>query len=115
MPDIKTGRHIQDYSLELLDGTAVVTADDRNEVLATIISRLYHGLQERFQFPEMAGLQLHDPGRKAAIRVSVQFVDEGASDSDIRRLARIDLAAYDEFVERERPKLLSRKSSGPAQ
>ena len=48
MPEIKTGRHIQDYSLELLDGTAVVTTDDRNEVLATIISRLYRGLQERW-------------------------------------------------------------------
>lgn len=112
MSDIKTGRHIKDYSLELLDGTAVVTADDRDEVLATIIGRLYRGLQERFEFPEMAGLQINDPDRKAAVRVSVQFIDEGASEADIRRLARIDLAAYDQFVERERPKLLS-VSKGP--
>jgi hypothetical protein len=107
MPDIHAERHIRTVSLEHVEASAVVTADTLEQTTAQLLYRLVGSLNERFLHPQMCGLRLQEPNRRGALRLTLQYVDEGASDAEIRQLARIELAAFDSFIERERPKMLT--------
>lgn len=107
MSDIQAERHTRTISLEHVDASAVVTAETIDATLADIIYRLLGSLQQRFQLPEFCRLRLQDPKRRGALRLTLQYVDEGASDAEIRQLARLEHAAFDLSVERERPKMLT--------
>lgn len=102
-------RRERTHSIELVEATAVTTNADRQDCLYSMVSRLLKAIEERFELPSMIGIAQRDPERRTAFRISVQLIDEGAADTEIRRLHRIDMAAYDDFVDRERPKLLAPK------
>jgi hypothetical protein len=104
--EITARRHARSFSVEVTDASSVVTKATADAAMADMMMRLYQDLIHRFGLREIQEIIGAEPQRKMALRVSLQLIDEGANDWEIREAAHYELRAFDMFVERERPKLL---------